>query len=302
MIKLKDLVEAGVHFGHRTSKWHPKMAPYVWGAQNKIHLIDVSKTAFLLDRAGKFLTQTAASGKSILFVGTKKAAQEIIVKHATELKMPSVSHRWIGGTLSNFEQVKKAVTRLLHLRDICNNPLDRYTKKEQSVLQKERERLEKNVGGIVSLKTLPGALVVVDALKEQAAIREAVSMRIPVICLIDTNSDPAGIDYIVPGNDDSPKAISVIVAEFAAAVAAGIAARPAVAEAAAQELREATGAQRSDVIIEEETEEESARRKARPSRRTAGGVKTREGESTEADAPIRRRPVIRKKSSAPKSE
>ena len=150
MIELKKLVEAGVHFGHHTSRWHPKMKPYIWGTRNKTHLINVAKTAFLLDRAEKFVTKAAASGKDILWVGTKKPAQEIVKSVAAKLDMPSVSHRWIGGTLSNFEQVKKAITRLLHLRDVQKNLATVIQKKNKAWLQKRLNDWRKT--SAVSLK------------------------------------------------------------------------------------------------------------------------------------------------------
>lgn len=283
MLSLKELIGAGVHFGHRTSRWHPQMAPYVWGAKNKIHLIDVAKTAFLLERACRFLKTVAATNKPVLLVGTKKSAQDIITKHALEKNVPYVAHRWIGGTLSNFDQVKKAVTRLLHLRDVCNGSVDRYTKKELSMLQKERERLEKNVGGITALKSLPAALVVVDARKERAAIREANAMNIPVVCLVDTNSDPAGVNYIIPANDDSPKSIALVFAELATAIAAGLAERPSSATApeAAPQL-DAAGMPVTFIAVDEEGEDEAGKR----ARRRAGG--RREGDAVEAEAPRRK--------------
>lgn len=234
MIELKKLVEAGVHFGHHTSRWHPKMRPFIWGARNKTHLINVAKTAFLLERAEKFLTSAAQSGKDILWVGTKKPAQDIIRNVSAKLNMPSVSHRWIGGTLSNFEQVKKAVTRLLHLRDVREKSLARYTKKEQSMIVKEIERLEKNIGGVVDMKNLPAALVVVDAKKERSAIKEANTMNIPVICLVDTNTDPSGVSYLIPSNDDSPRSISLILETLAAATEKGVAQAKADADKAAK--------------------------------------------------------------------
>jgi len=243
MIDLKKLVEAGVHFGHHSSKWHPKMKPYIWGTRNKVHLINVAKTAFLMERAEKFLETAAAEGKQILWVGTKKTAQPIIRAIAAKLNQPYVSHRWIGGTLSNFEQVKKAITRLLHFRDILEKGTTRATKKEQSVMAKEVERLEKNIGGITKMNGLPAAIIVVDGKKEHAVIREAANVGIPVIGLIDTNTDPSGVSYLIPSNDDSPKAIEVIFDYLSegvargmatAATAAAIAAEKAAAEKAAR--------------------------------------------------------------------
>ncbi|MBU4269513.1 30S ribosomal protein S2 [Candidatus Dependentiae bacterium] len=217
MVDLKDLLKAGVHFGHKTSRWSPKMKPFIWGSKNKIHLIDIAKTAFLMERAGKYLQNCAAEGKSILFVGTKKSAQKAIATIAKEINSPFVINRWVGGTLTNFDQVKKAITRLLHLQDIIKKPTDYYKKKELSLIQKEVERLEKNIGGILDLRFPPAALVLVDAKKELSALREAVNAKIPVIALVDTNTNPDGINFVIPANDDSSRSIEFILqylAEF----------------------------------------------------------------------------------------
>lgn len=223
MINFKELIEAGAHFGHKTSRWSPKMKPYIWGARNKVHLIDVSKTAFLLNHACTVLKKVAESGKHILWVGTKKAAQPSTRKAGEQLSMPVVYHRWIGGTLTNFDQVKKAVTRLLHLRDTVAKPLPSLKKKEIVRLQKEVERLEKNVGGIIDLNYPPAVLVVVDAKKERTAIKEAIDCGIPVIGIIDTNTDPEGIDIVIPANDDSPRAVSFILDKLMESAAEGAA-------------------------------------------------------------------------------
>ncbi|MGD1997842.1 MAG: 30S ribosomal protein S2 [Candidatus Dependentiae bacterium] len=232
MISFKELVEAGVHFGHHTSKWHPKMRPYLWGTRSKVHLINVAKTAFLLNRAEKFLTDAAAQGKPVLWVGTKRPAQKAVREAANKLNMPYVTHRWIGGTLSNFDQVRKAFVRLMHMRDAKDKSLDTYSKKEQSMFMKEMERLEKNFGGIIDLKQLPAAIVVVDAKRESSAIKEALVMGIPVISIVDTNTDPTGITFVIPSNDDSPKAIDLLVNRLADATAAGVEKAAVAAEAA----------------------------------------------------------------------
>ncbi len=211
MIDLKQMLTAGVHFGHKTSRWSPKMRPYIWGSKNRVHLIDVSKTAILLERAGNFLKSVSSAGSKILFVGTKKPAQAIIQHAATTTRMPFVVHRWVGGTLSNYEQVRKAVTRLLHMRDVLEKSATHYKKKEISMIQKEIARLEKNVGGIVDFDYPPAALIVVDVKKEHSALKEAMRLGIPVVALVDTNSDPSGISYVIPSNDDSPKAISFVL-------------------------------------------------------------------------------------------
>ena len=234
MIDLKNLLKQAFTLAITLHVGIQKCVHISGAHATKTHLINVAKTAFLLDRAETFLTSAAASGKDILWVGTKKPAQSSIVKVAQSLSMPSVSHRWIGGTLSNFDQVKKAITRLLHLRDVREKSIARYTKKEQSMIVKEIERLEKNIGGIVDMKNLPAALVVVDAKKERSAIKEANTMGIPVICLVDTNTDPSGVSYLIPSNDDSPRSIDLILNTLAAATQKGIAEAKANAEKTAK--------------------------------------------------------------------
>lgn len=221
---IKRLVEAGVHFGHLMSRWCPKMAPYIWGHRNKVHLIDVSKTARQLEKAAKFLESVAAEGKQILWVGTKKAAQDAIAQAAQVSGMPSVNHRWIGGTLSNHIQVKKSVTKLAHHEDVIAKAekMPHYTKKELNVFQKLVQRLDKNVGGIRQLKWPVGALVIVDVRKEAAALREAVAMGVPVVGIVDTNNDPSLVDYVIPGNDDAPEAVESMLEPLAKAVAQGV--------------------------------------------------------------------------------
>lgn len=222
MIDYKKLVDAGVHFGHKKSRWHPQMEPYIWGIKNDIHLIDISKTALQLEKAVRFLQSVAAEGKCILLIGTKKAAQEIIAQAGKRLGCPFVIHRWIGGTLTNYSQVKKSITKLLHMEEVIQKS-DRmlHTKKELGTLQKAVDRLSKNVGNIRNI-TLPiGAIVLVDVKKEQTTLREAAMMSIPVVALVDTNSDPSMVDYVIPSNDDAPKAIAIIVEYLAEAIEKG---------------------------------------------------------------------------------
>lgn len=220
-IDLKQLLEVGIHFGHKTSRWSPQMRPFIWGSRNKVHLIDISKTAFLLERAGAFAKSLAAEGGEILFVGTKKPAQDLVKKAAIGLGMSYVVHRWIGGTLSNFEQVKKAITRLLHFQDVIKKNYGNYKKKELVTMQKEVERLEKNIGGIINLGYPPAAIIVVDGKKEHAVIKEASRLGIPIIGLIDTNTDPKGVTHVIPGNDDSPKSIEFVLNYLETAIKAG---------------------------------------------------------------------------------
>jgi small subunit ribosomal protein S2 len=223
VVDLKEMLEAGVHFGHRTSRWHPKMQLYVWGARNKIHLIDISKTAFLLEKACKYIKQKAADGGVFLWVGTKKPAKDIIESVGKKLSMPYVKHRWIGGTLSNFDQIKKAITRFLHLNDVVSKDAGYYTKKEMVMINKDIERLERNIGGIVGLKYPPAAVIVVDAKRERATVKEASKLGIPVIALVDTNTDPDGVNFVLPGNDDSEKSIKFIVDVLVKSIEEGVA-------------------------------------------------------------------------------
>ena len=223
MINLEKLYKAGAHFGHQTTRWCPKMAPYIWGHKSGVHLIDIAKTAVQLEKAAKFLEDKVGQGATVLWVGTKKPAQDIVKSVATSLDMPFVNHRWIGGTLSNFAQVKKSATKYLHFKDVIEkaDKYPHYTKKELNVVTKAATRLEHNVGGILNLKWPVSVLIIVDVLKERSALREASAMGIPVIGLVDTNADPSLVDFVIPTNDDSPRAIHVILDYLAEAAKKG---------------------------------------------------------------------------------
>lgn len=220
---IKDLVSVGAQFGHLRARFNSRMQEYVWGVKNDVMLIDVSKTVVLAKRAAKFLEEIAAEGKPVMFIGTKKSAKDTITSIAQSLDMPYVSHRWIGGTLSNNLQVKKSVTKLLHLEDVLTKtekyPL--YTKKEINVFGKIVERLKKNVGGIRNLKWPIGAIVIVDVVKEFSALKEAACMGIPVVAIVDTNGDPSLVDYVIPANDDSARSVKLILDYLSEAVAEG---------------------------------------------------------------------------------
>lgn len=221
MIDIKKLVEAGVHFGHKTSRWHPKMAPFIWGFKDGVHLINVAKTASQLEKASQFLESVAAEGKAILWVGTKKVAQPVIESVGKSLGLPYVIHRWIGGTLTNYSQVKKSVTKLLHYEDIINKSDQfSYTKKELVNFQKIADRLTKNVGSIKNFAMPVGAVVVVDVRKEQTVLREAAAMGVPVVGLVDTNSDPC-VNYVIPCNDDATSSLKLILEYLGDAVKRG---------------------------------------------------------------------------------
>jgi len=223
MIEFSELIKAGLQFGHEKSRWCPKMAQYIWGHRNGVHLIDVSKIAHNLEMSAKFLESVAAKGETILWVGTKKSAKSMVESVGHSLNMPYVSHRWVGGTITNFYQVKKAVTKFLHLEDIVKKADETtYTKKECVTFQKAADRLKRTIGGLIDLKMPVGAIVLIDVKKESTALQEAISAGVPVVALVDSNGDPSGVDFVIPGNDDSPKAIKFVLDYLAAATARGL--------------------------------------------------------------------------------
>jgi len=218
----KELVDAGIHYGHRATHWNPKMAPYIFGKRNKIHIIDVKETIKGLLLARKFLTKTVASGKDVMFVGTKRQARGIIEQHATEAGMPYVTERWLGGTLTNYATIRQRLKRLEELERIEESgEIDNYSKKMESQLRREKTKITRNLGGIRDMTKLPGAMVIVDVNHEHNAVREARKLGIPTVCLIDTDSDPEFADIPIPGNDDAMRAIEVIIHSLAAAVNEG---------------------------------------------------------------------------------
>lgn len=289
MIDFRSLVKAGVHFGHQKTRWCPRMAPYIWGIKNNIHLIDVSKTAFLMSKAATFLKSVAAKGQPILWVGTKKAAKDAIVRAGTELNMPYVSHRWIGGTLSNFAQVKKSVTRCLHFEDILAKAeqFPHYTKKEFNTFQKVVDRLSKNVGGIKKLTWPIGAIVVVDVLKEQSAVREAARMGVPIVALVDTNCDPTLIDHVIPTNDDAPRAVNIVMNYLIEAVQEGL---KEAASAPKKELKEDAA--------QDAAEEKADKKASKPAPKKATSVKKVEP----AKAAVEEKKTVKKSADAKASK
>ncbi len=219
---IKQLLEAGVHFGHKTSRWNPKMKKFIFGQRSGIYIIDLEKTSECLDRAREFLMESAAKGEMILFVGTKKQAQEVVFQDAVRCGMYYVTERWPGGMLTNFATVKKSIKRLKEIDKMrTDGTFEKLTKKEVSRLEKECLKLKKNFSGIVNMEKMPAAVVVIDTNKEDTAVLEALKLGIPIIALVDTNSDPTHIAYPVPGNDDATKSIKVIVSMLAEAIVEG---------------------------------------------------------------------------------
>ena len=222
VVAMKQLLEAGVHFGHQTRRWNPKMAEYIFQARNGIHIIDLQKTSKKLDEAYSFMRAEAEEGKTVLFVGTKKQAQDCMKEAAEKCGMYYINQRWLGGMLTNFGTIRKRIDRLNQLETMQNDgTFDVLPKKEVILLKKEMEKLEKNLGGIKEMKEMPGVLFIVDPKKERNAILEARKLNIPIIGLIDTNCDPEDVDYVIPGNDDAIRAVKLIADVMANAVIEG---------------------------------------------------------------------------------
>jgi small subunit ribosomal protein S2 len=220
---MRQLLEAGVHFGHQSHRWNPKMADYIFGARNNIHIIDLAQTVPLLHRALQAVSDTVAKGGRILFVGTKRQAQDVVAEAAKRSAMYFVNSRWLGGTLTNWKTISGSIKRLRHLDEVLNSgDASAYTKKERLTLQRERDKLDRSLGGIKDMGGLPDLIFVIDTNKEDIAIQEAQRLGIPVAAIVDTNSDPKGITYVVPGNDDAGRALTLYCDLIARAVIDGI--------------------------------------------------------------------------------
>ncbi len=221
-LSVKQLLEAGAHFGHQTHKWNPKMKKYVYGERNGIYIIDLQQTLPMAEKAYEFLKKTSASGKSVLFVGTKRQASDVVKKAAEECGAYHVTSRWLGGMLTNYKTIALSVDKLRKVEKMKENgDFKLLTKKEQSGLEKEVQKLEKNLGGIKNMRKIPGAIFIIDPSMEDIAVKEANLLGIPVVAITDTNCDPTGIDYVVPGNDDALKSINLFVDYFSNAVIEG---------------------------------------------------------------------------------
>jgi small subunit ribosomal protein S2 len=224
------MLEAGVHFGHQTRFWNPKMAEYIFGERNKIHIINLEKTAPLFAEALGFVRNVVADGGRVLFVGTKRSAREAVQKEAIRCDMPYVNQRWLGGTLTNFKTIRQSVKRLADLTEMQENgTLDKRGKKEATMLRREMDKLERSLGGIKNMEALPDALFIIDVGHENIAVHEAKKLGIPVVAIVDTNCSPEDVDYVVPGNDDAMRAIQLYTAAMADAVLEGREAVPSVA-------------------------------------------------------------------------
>ncbi len=244
-VTMRQMLEAGVHFGHQTRYWNPKMAPYIFGHRNKIHIINLEKTLAMYQDALKFARQLAANRGMLLFVGTKRQARDIVREEAQRCQMPFVDHRWLGGMLTNFKTVKQSIKRLKEMETMQQDgTFDRIAKKEALGLQREMDKLNRSLGGIKELSSLPDALFIIDVGYQKGAVAEANKLGIPVIGVVDTNHTPAGIDYVIPGNDDSSRAIRLYARGMA----------DAVLEGRTQSLEEVVAASRDEFVEVEEEE------------------------------------------------
>ena len=255
-ITMKELLEAGVHFGHQTKRWNPKMKPYIFGARNGIYIIDLQRTVAMFKVAYDFVMNTVAEGKSVLFVGTKKQARESIYEEANRSEMFYVHNRWLGGMLTNFQTIRQSIDRLNYLNEIQNDgSINLSPKKERLKLAKERVKLDNNLGGIRAMNGLPGAIFVVDPKNEMIAVREGRRLHIPIVAIVDTNCDPDEVDYLIPGNDDAIRAIRLLTSRIADACIAG--------KARYEEKMQAD----ADKAVEEESEITAASAELKPGER-----------------------------------
>jgi len=252
-VEYKDLLDAGVHFGHLTRKWDPKMAPYIFMEKNGIHIIDINKTLVCLQEASNAIRSIVRSGKRVMFVATKKQAQDIVQEHAKDLKMPFVTERWLGGMLTNFATVRKSLKKMSSIEKMMKeDSFINLAKRERLTVTRERDKLEKLLGGIADLTRLPSALFVVDIKREHIAVAEAKKLGIPIIGIVDTNSNPNTIDFPIPANDDAYKSISLILSVIASAVEEGLSERK--REKDDQKLQEEENAKREVDAVEEAKE------------------------------------------------
>ncbi|MDO5608708.1 MAG: 30S ribosomal protein S2 [Capnocytophaga sp.] len=227
-IEVKELLDAGVHFGHLTRKWNPNMAPYIYMERNGIHVINLYKTAAKLEEANEALKKIAASGRRILFVATKKQAKDIVAEKASSVKMPYITERWPGGMLTNFVTIRKAVKKMTSIDKMKKDgTFETLSKREKLQIERLREKLEKNLGSIADMSRLPGALFIIDTMREHIAVKEAQKLNIPIFAMVDTNSDPREVDYVIPANDDASKSIEKVLTYVVDAIGEGLANRTA---------------------------------------------------------------------------
>ncbi len=261
-IDIKELIDAGVHFGHLTRKWNPNMVSYVYSERNGVHIIDLYKTVAKMEEAAAALKKIAASGRRVMYVATKKQAKEIIATNAESVNMPYITERWPGGMLTNFQTIRKAVKKMSNIdRMKQDGSFAALSKREQLQIDRQRAKLEKNLGSISDMTRLPGAIIVVDVKKEHIAVAEASKLNIPIFAMVDTNSDPRPIDYVIPSNDDASKSIEKVLTHLTAAIAEGLAERKAgkekkVAEKAKDEKPAEKPVKKTEAVVEKKPAED----------------------------------------------
>jgi len=280
---VEELLKSGAHFGHLTRRWNPKMKEFIFMPRNGIHIIDLKKSHKYLQEALDEVTKLARAGKTILFVGTKKQAQEIVKTEAIRCGMPYITHRWLGGMITNFSTVRKSISRMEEIEQMkTDGTFDELTKKEGLMLEREQEKLEQTLGGIANMTRLPGAIFVIDTIKESIAMNEAIKLNIPIIAMIDTNSDPDIPDHIIPANDDSARTIQLVTGQIADAIIEGNAEREAIKEE--ELMEEAAQEARSKSPADETADEEvSVKDAASPSKRRK---RRRRKEDSDSDAKL----------------
>jgi len=252
-IDIKELIDAGVHFGHLTRKWNPNMASYVYSERNGVHIIDLYKTAAKMEESAAALKKIASSGRRVLYIATKEQAKEVIVDNATSVNMPYITERWMGGMLTNFQTIRRAVKKMSNIdRMKQDGSFEALSKREKLQITRQRAKLEKNLGSIADMTRLPGAIVVVDVKKEHIAVAEANKLNIPVFAMVDTNSDPRPIDFVIPANDDATKSIDKILTYLTTAISEGLAERKAAKEKKTVNKDKPVEAKQSTPAVKEE--------------------------------------------------
>ena len=288
-VKFEELLEAGAHFGHLKRKWNPNMAPYIFMEKNGIHIIDLHKTVQKVEEASAAIKQIAKSGKKILFVSTKKQAKEILSEHVKGVKMPFVTERWPGGMLTNFNTIRKAVKKMSSIDNLIKSPQwNSISKRERLQIQRERAKLEKNLGSIADLNRLPAAVFVVDVMKEHIAVAEARKLNIPLFAIVDTNSDPNIIDFPIPANDDASKSIDVIIKSMCEAIQEGLNEKALSNDKMEEEDIMEENVENANPADEEEKEEKGRRRKR------LGETDATNSMDEKKKRPAGRRPISRK--------
>ena len=257
-IEIKDLIDSGVHFGHLTRKWDPNMAPYVYTERKGIHIIDLYKTAAKIEEASSALGKIAASGRKILFVATKKQAKDIVADKAKSVNMPFITERWPGGMLTNFVTIRKAVKKMAYIdRMKKDGSFEALSKREKLQINRQRAKLEKNLGSIVDMTRLPGAILIVDIKREHIAVAEAQKLNIPIFAMVDTNSDPRPIDFVIPSNDDASKSIDKVLSFLTDAIADGLSDRKKSKEGTQEETAEDKAPKAAEAVAEKVTEKDN---------------------------------------------